>query len=338
MSQRNLHVTKIDQVVSMKPEYRNDPTKEWELRAMTQRHLQYLHDSKLLDVNNKEHWGRQDDANGKPVFVHFYQRHALKISHGGPQENPVLVVTSTDGLGNNCSMNISAAGAGISLTAITVAGLAIVLQMGFAAMAAEDALAAAGAAAGSALGEAAIEITCAEVLGPIGIALAVLSFIIVLAMFLGERDIALNLRYENRSSKKSVKLVGCWTWNLIDLPTEPPAEMQPVGTVDGFDVYDVVSYQHDNTRKSEGVGLSLLFQSGAEYANVCIRNDIHKWPTLGIQPGKRDPKDFYYDLPQTQINTPTAWGSLVIRNTFKVEEFNNYQFHGIISFHDADQA
>ena len=334
MANATLTIQKIDHIVRMKPEFRNDLGAERRLRELTQKHLEYIHSNQRWNVKDSSVWASRTGENGKPHYVHFYDGHALVLTNTGTQENPVVSVESTDPAGSSISVHISAEAFGMTEVGIVIGMLAAATHIAFYAESVEGAMAAAAAVLSAEEGVAA-EITFAGAAGPIGIVLAVLAFVIVLAMFLGQREIITNVRYENRSTKKRVKLLKCWTWNLPDIET--PKDLEALHQVAGFDVYDVAVYQHANDRKTEGIGLSLLFQSDEGYANICIRNDIHKYPILGIATGPNlvEPKDFYYNLPNTPLGQDVRWGDLIIKNAFNPNDFNNYKLDGIIAFNDA---
>lgn len=76
--------------------------------------------------------------------------------------------------------------------------------------------------------------------------LAILAFIVMLSMYLGARNIVLNLRYENRG-KRTLQLVECHAYDIDDITT--PVDVQGLHTEDGFDICDRVSYQNANLSK-----------------------------------------------------------------------------------------
>lgn len=329
---KTLTINDIKNETRMKAEYRNDPSKEYALRQQAHDHLAYIHAEKLWNVKDSR-WAHRQNSDGKTTYIHFFNNHAITATLQGPVENPIVVIVSDSDYGT-MTLQLSMLSTAITEIGLVVGALALFAQIGFYAESVEGAVAAAALALTGVEGSLA-EITFAGAAGPIGIAIAVLAMIVMLAIYMGERQMILSLRYENRSVRQSVSLLKCWTWNLPDLKT--PARLAPIHQIGGIDVYDVAVYNHDNARWTEGIGLSLLFQSDEGYANICIRNDIYHNPQFAIATGQTpiDPEDFYYNLPSGQINQDKKWGNLVIKSYFNPVEFNDYKFNGIISFNDV---
>lgn len=338
-SGKTLKVTELGDVTSMKSQFRGAPEVEVRHREETRKHLEYISSHKLLNVGG-EAWGHHTIGTND-VYAHFYGDHSLKVvvpqkgaNADGPTEHIVVDIHSTDQDGNETRMTMSAGTFGMSEIAIAITCLALVTKVGISSMLAEDAIVEAGVAAGEAMGEEAVEITAAEVLGPVGIALAILAFIVMLGMYLGARNIALNLRYENRS-KRVLHLVECYAYDLDDIKT--PVDVKGLHIQDDFDVYDCVSYQNTNESKYKGVGLSLAFTcDGAGRLLICIRNDIYGNPQMNIAVAEQSAQEFYSNCNggDKQLTHDVEWGPLIVKNYLDPAGFNDYKFAGIISFHD----
>jgi hypothetical protein len=340
-SGKTLKVNEIGDVTSMKSQFRGSPEVEVRHRAETRDHLEYITANKLFNVGGSA-WGHHS-VGADDVYAHFYGDHSLKVvvpkkgaDPAGPTEHIIVNIHSTDQDGNETRMTMSAATFGMTEIAIAITCLALVAKVGIASMLAEDAIVEAGVLAGEAMGEEAVEITAAEVLGPVGIALAILAFIVMLGMYLGARNIALNLRYENRS-KRAVRLVECFAYDVDDIKV--PVDVKGLHMMDGFDVYDCISYQNTNESKYKGVGLSLAFTGdGAGRLLVCIRNDIYGNPQMNIAVSDQSAHAFYDNCNggNRQLNHDVAWGPLTVKNYLDPDGFNNYKFSGIISFHEKE--
>lgn len=334
ISTASLKINDIKTVVKMKSSFRRNLNAEWNLRQQNQDHLAYLVAEKQWNVTDTRYWASRTD-NSVTKYLHFYNDHSIVVSQavGGEYPNPVVTIETSDSDGNICSMFISVEAFSLSSIGLVIGGLAAVLM---AVCNTGPGIAASASAILSEEEGVEAAITFDEVLGTIGFLVAIAALVIIIAVFLAEREIGMQVVYENRSAKRKVTLLDCWTWNLPNIKT--PADLKTLHTIDGFDVYDVASYNHANDRKTEGVGLSLLFQcDGLGYANICIRNDIHKWPVFGVAVSENliEPKDFYYNIPDSGINNDLAWGDLLIKNIFNAEQFNNYNLNGIVSFNDA---
>ena len=343
-----------------KTEFRAQPEKEFEHRLKTRAHLTYLQNEKLFDVRDPR-WAKKT-IDGEVCYAHEYQGGTLlvrlktadgklNLTHNedetfdrhlmdSPGEDTVYTITSKNN-GMESYQFFKTSTIGFTSVAIIIAGLGMTVALASGLVAAEAATAA-GVAVTAVLG---IE---ANVLVPgLGIALAVLAFIgIWIAYELG-REIVVNLIYENRSANTPLTLVDSYVY---DIPTPDDISRLPV-TLNhlwtdefGFDYYDAVVINADNESKYRGVGVSLKFQKadGASLI-ICIRQDIYYDPSYAILPlNPGDTKGAWdiYEILLPAFGLPLKtedfrWGNLIVKNTLKPDQFNNYKFAGIFSFHDA---
>jgi hypothetical protein len=175
----------------------------------------------------------------------------------------------------------------------------------------------------------------------IGIALAVLAFIGIWIAYSVGREIMLHLIYENRSTK-TIKLTDHYVYNIGDNGAPFPITLNPLHASPPFEFYDDVVICLDNYSKIRGIGVSLIFQKPDNTSlAICIRNDIYHNPAYQIfslkQGEKKTALEVYSNCGSGDlITTDFGWGNdLLVKNRLDPDGFKNYNFSGIISFHDA---
>jgi hypothetical protein len=351
MPQAEIHVKESDFSIKVPGSLRNDPHKEFEHRLKTGAHLKYLGDRKLFNVADKE-WA-QKTINGEVFYAHEYEgsiliiqlktadnKFSLKHNVDGtfdrhlmdhPGENTVYSITSSNnGLESTHTFNLMTAG--VSAVSIIIASLVLTVNLANAMVAAEAAIAAEEAVATFAGVE-------ASVFPGVGLAIAVLAFIgIWLAYFLG-KEIVLNLIYENRS-KKTLTLVDHYAYNIGD-NRSLPAKLPPLQSAMGFEFYSDAVICIDNYSKYRGIGIAMKFQKeDGSSLGVCVRNDIHANPNYSIKAYAKgqntSAEDMYNACSGPLVTTDFAWDKdFIIKNCLDPVGFMQYNFAGIISFHDA---
>ena len=343
-SKKAIEFKKVVKETILKSNCRNDIDTEWNLIKNTHDHLSYLHDKNLSNITDQAQWGKRYDEKLKTtIYVHFYQDHEIKVykldDQGMP--NPVVTISSHDGNGNETRLMMSASTFGVTEVGLVVAALATVLYIGYGAMAAEDALLAASAAASVVEGEEVLISSSIEG-GPLALALIILSFVIILIVFLVERNMVFNITIENHTNT-DVSLVDCYAYDVDPIRNEKdppfPVALPARTSLDGFDTYHLIDYQNTNKSKVKGVGLSMVFRSSKASSdlNICIRNDIYYHGSFCIKSGTgQSAKDFYYACSQgaQALNNDYEWGELLVQNRFDDAKFNEYQFIGLISFNE----
>jgi hypothetical protein len=339
--------------IKNKPEWRGDPSKDFQHRLKTKEHLEFLHVSKLIDVRDSR-WA-QATVKGEVVYGHMYEgcefiirlstkNGELNLTHNqdgtldrhlmdNPGEAVVWSITSLNN-GLESTHTFSALAAGLSSVFIVCVGLAasVALAQGLAAAEAEEFVASAiGAMIGAEL-DVAIPV--------VGIVLAVLAFIGIWIVYEIGREIVLNLIYENRSATKSITLVDHYVYNIGDTKDPLPAKLQPLSSLPPFEFYYDVVVNIDNYSKFSGVGVSLKFQKDdGSFLIICVRNDIYKDAHYTIKAFAKDdktsPKDVYDNCDGPLVTQDFPWGDLVVKNALDATGFNQYKFAGILSFNDA---
>lgn len=345
------NVKASDFKIENKPEFRDDPNIEWKHKLKTKAHLLYLHDRKLFDVNGPE-WA-QATVNGEVVYGHEFDNclftvslktadGKLNLTHNAdgsldrhlldhPGEDTVYSITSSNN-GLQSSQTFTVAQAGLGSIALICLGLVMTVALANA-MAAADAAIVAGTAVATFCG------VSVSVFPAVGIVLAVLAFIGLWIAWGVGREIVLNLTYENRS-KLPITLVDHYVYNIGDNRLMPTL-LKPVFAYPPFEFYADVVVNIDNYSKIKGIGVSMKFQKAdGSGLVICVRNDIYKWPHYKIitDAGRElSAHDVYNGCTSGDLITePTPWGNdLIVKNTMNKDDYNNYNFSGIISFHDA---
>lgn len=327
---------------------RNQPELEFEHRKKTGNHLSYLKNENLFNINDPR-WGKKTE-NGQAIYFHRYEGTLLtvtlehpkfKLSHSdntlfdqhlqdNPSENTVFVLTSKcDGIESTHTMTASTMG--FTSVGLVVAGLSFTYGVALGVEAAEAA-ALAGTEITMVLG---MEV---NVVAPgVGVVLAILALIGVWIAWAVERNIFINVIYENRSSK-TIKLVEHYAYNIKDDGKVDKVVLTPfVPDPDGFDSYDDVVFDVANDWKNYGIGLSLKFQKeDGSHLIICFRNDIHYSANYCIAVSNDSPYNVYYNCVSGTVSKEDfKWDNVVVKNCIDTEDFKNYKIHGIISFHDS---
>lgn len=200
---------------------------------------------------------------------------------------------------------------------------------------AADAAAEAGAAVASFFG-----VSTSVAIPGVGLVLAVLAFIGIWIAYAVGREIMVNLIYENRS-QKTLQLVDHYVYNIGDIPLKAPVALPPLTAVPPFEFYSDVAINIDNYSKIRGIGVSVKFEKDdGTSLIICIRNDIYHraYYTIAQFP-KGDPttaQNAYDNCGGDLVTADFPWGNdLIIKNTLMPNDFNNYNFSGIISLQDA---
>jgi hypothetical protein len=335
------------------PSLRGQPEVAFQHRLNTRAHLKYLQDEKLFDITDSR-WAKAT-VDGEVVYGHEFEGGVLTVrlatksgklnlTHnedgafdrhllGTPGENTVYSITSSNN-GLVSTHTFAAETAGITSVAIIFAALAFTVSLANGIIAAEAA-AAAGTAVATFAG-----VSSATIVPGIGIALAVLAFIGIWIAYSVGRDIVLNLIWENRSTK-ALKLVDHAVYNIGDNPLKSPIALPALQSIPPFEFYSDVVVNLDNYSKIRGIGVSLKFEKiDGTSLIVCIRNDIYKTAHYSIQTYPKgdltSAQQAYDNCGGSLVTTDVAWGTdLVVKNRLDANSFNNYNFTGIISFHDA---
>jgi hypothetical protein len=276
---------------------------------------------------------RLKTANGMLNLSHnedgTFDRHLMD----NPGENTVYSITSKNN-GLESSQTFSAQSAALASVGIVLAALAftVTLASGIMATLATEYVV-------TAIAET-IGVELNVLLPGLGIALAVLAFVGIWIAYSVGREIMLNLIYENRSSSKNITLVDHCVYNIGDNHLMPTA-LPPLQSFPPFEFYSDVVVNIDNYSKIRGIGVSMKFQKSDETSLVvCIRNDIYKsahYSIVTLEKGdKTSAQDVYNSCSGDLITTDIKWGSdLLVKNRLNQQDFNSYNFSGIISFHDA---
>jgi hypothetical protein len=341
-----------------KTEFRAQPEKEFEHRLNTRHHLAYVQDEKLFDVRDPR-WAKHT-IDGEVAYAHRYEggivlvrlktadgrlnlshnedgtldRHLMDDDRG---QDTVLTITSkNNGMESHIifkTETIAYSSVGIICAAL---GMTVFLASG---LIAAEAAAAAGVVVATTLG-----INASVAVPAVGIALAVLALIGMWIAFEIGREIVVNLIYENRSANTPLTLVDTYVYDIPipdDMPSLPIKFKQLWTDSDGFDWYDAVVIDADNESKYKGVGVSMKFQKADGTSLViCIRQDIHANPNYTIKAfpagDTTSAHQVYNECTSGGLVTQdTPWGNLIVKNTLKPDQFNNYKFAGILSFNDA---
>ncbi len=335
-----------------KPKSRDKPELAFAHRHKTRDHLAYLQAEKLLDVRDAR-WAKAT-KNGETYYAHEYGENILIIKletkdkklslfHNedgrfdnhlmdNPGENTVYSITSSNN-GLISTHTFSVESAGLSSVGIIFAALAFAVSLANGVMAALAATYVASAFATMFGAELNV------ILPGAGIVLAVLAFIGIWIAYSVGREIMLNLIYENRSNKP-VTLVDHYVYNIGDSQLMP-TKLNPITTVGPFEFYSDVVVNIDNYSKIRGIGVSLKFQKeNGSSLIICIRNDIYKDPHYTIQSFVKDDKtsaqDIYNQCSGDLVTDDFKWGSdLVVKDRLDKTQFPQYNFAGILSFHNA---
>jgi len=330
--------------------FRDKPEVDFAHRLKTKDHLAYLEAEKLFDVTDPR-WAKAT-INGEVHYAHEYDgcvfevrlqtaNAQLTLSHNhdgaldrhlmdNPGEHIVYSITSKNN-GLESTQTFSAQAAGMASAPILAAciGCTIALANGLIAMEAESYVAAVLSFCG-------LEVTVNSIAVPVvGLVLAVLAFIGVWIAYAIGREIMLNLIYENRSNQ-TIKLVDHYVYNIGDNGSPFPATLKPLQSAPPFDIYDDVVVCIDNYSKFKGIGVSMIFQKQDQSRlAICIRQDIYKNPAYQMFPTTGTALEVYANCGDGPlITTDWWWGKdLYIKNCMNPEEFMNYNFSGIISFH-----
>ena len=250
-----------------------------------------------------------------------------------PGADAIYSITSSNN-GLVSSHTFSVESAGLSAIGIIFAALAFTISLANG-IAATAAAAVAGTAVATFCG-----VSTATLIPGIGIAIAVLAFIGVWIAYGVGREIMVNLIWENRSSK-ALKLVDHAVYNIGDNPLRAPVALPALQSIPPFEFYSDVVVNIDNNSKIRGIGVALKFEKpDGTSLIICVRNDIYHQAHYSIQSYPKgdstSAQSAYDNCGGPLVTTDVPWGSdLVVKNRLNPDGFNNYNFAGIISFHDV---
>ena len=226
--------------INNNPGFRDQPEIEFAHRLKTREHLTFLQTEKLYDFNDAR-WAKAT-VDGEVVYGHEYEdcvftvrlrtgdgRLTLTDNEDGtldrhlantPGETTVYSLTSSNN-GIESTHTFSAINAGMA--SVPILCLCIALTAALA-----TGMSAAAAATAAATAVASIYGIPVTVFPGAGIILAVLALVALWTVFAIEREIMLNLIYENRSTKKTITLVDHYVYNIGDNPLNIPATLKPL--------------------------------------------------------------------------------------------------------------
>lgn len=128
---------------------------------------------------------------------------------------------------------------------------------------------------------------------------------------------------------------------MATIPSEPPWRCPPCNRFRPSNSHSDVVVNIDNNSKIRGIGVALKFEKpDGTSLIICVRNDIYHQAHYSIQSYPKgdstSAQSAYDNCGGPLVTTDVPWGSdLVVKNRLNPDGFNNYNFAGIISFHDV---
>lgn len=343
--------------------HRNNPQIELTFNQDTRRHLKFIKDNNWFDITNTSHWGCQEQ-NGKTYYYNEYEgnilyltamlengQHALSMGNNrafdeylkdNPGSKVLFTISYVDGNGNDIQSELKLTLYGTELSSIgfLIGGLTCAAFFAYGVGSAAEAAAAAGETVGAILGESlSIDLPAA------GIILCILTFVGIWLAYIIERQISINISYENRT-KDDVYLTDVYTYNMegAKVPNLPctisglSKETIP-GVPFPMEYYSMFQAAVANSWKCAGIGLSLKFANIAgrpqdDGVVICLRNDIYKDPHLTVMMTDLTAEEVYSNYGNDGNIPPNGgaeWGQKQISFALDAQGFNNYTFNGVIA-------